>query len=60
MLRKELVVGKTPVIKKNTLEASLMEEVKDLHDGNLTVLKKDMRREKDPCCSWMGRIGIVK
>jgi hypothetical protein len=37
--------------------------VKDLHNKNFKSLKKgiqDLRRWKDPPCSWTGRINIVK
>ena len=43
---------------------TLTKEVKDLYDKNLKSLKKeikeDLRRWKDPPCSWIGRINIVK
>jgi hypothetical protein len=38
--------------------------VKDLYDKNLKSLKKeikeDLRRWKDPPCSWIGRNNILK
>jgi hypothetical protein len=37
--------------------------VKDLYNKNFKSLKKeikDLRRWKDPPCSWIGRINIVK
>jgi hypothetical protein len=42
---------------------NLTKEVKALYDKNFKSLKKeieDFRRWKDPPCSWMGRINIVK
>jgi hypothetical protein len=46
------------------LGVTLLKEVKNLYDKNFKSLKKeikdDLRRCKDPPCSWMGRINIVK
>ena len=46
------------------LSVTLTKEVKDLYDKNFKSLKKeieeDLRRWKDPPCSWNGRNNIVK
>jgi hypothetical protein len=46
------------------LGVTLTKQVKDLYDKNFKSLKKeikeDIRRWKDPPCSWIGRINIVK
>ena len=45
------------------LGMTLTKEVKDLYDKNFKSLKKeieDLRRWKDPPCSWIDRINIVK
>ena len=46
------------------LGVTLTKEVKDLYDKNFKSLKKeiekDLRRWKDPPCSWNGWINIVK
>jgi hypothetical protein len=45
------------------LGVTLTKEVKNLYDKNFRSLKKeikDIRRWKDPPCSWMGRINTVK
>jgi hypothetical protein len=46
------------------LDMTLNKEVKDLYDKNFKSLKneieEDLRRWKDPLCSWIGRINIVK
>lgn len=51
----------TPFI-KITLEANLTEKVKDLHDGNFMILKKeiseDAGRENYFWCSWIVRINV--
>ena len=43
---------------------TLTKEVKDLYDKNFKSVKKEIeeehRRWKDPPCSWVGRINIVK
>ena len=42
---------------------TLTKEVKDLYDMNFKSVKKEIeehRRWKDPPCSWVGRIDIVK
>jgi hypothetical protein len=43
---------------------TLTKQMKDLCDKNFEYLKKetkeDLRRWKDPPCSWIGRINIVK
>ena len=41
------------------LGVTLTKEVKDLYDKNFKSLKKG-RRWKDPPCSWISRINIVK
>ena len=53
-------------IVKNSIKylgVTLTKEVKDLYDKNFKSLKKeikDLRRWKDPPCSWIGRINIMK
>jgi hypothetical protein len=46
------------------LGVTLTKQVKDLFNKNFKSLKKiieeDLRRWKDPPCSWLGRIKIVK
>ena len=46
------------------LGVTLTKEVKDLYDKNFKSVKKEIeeehRRWKDPPCSWVGRINIVK
>jgi hypothetical protein len=45
------------------LDMTLTKEVKVLYDKNFKSLKKeikDLRRWKNPPCSWIGRINIVK
>ena len=46
------------------LGVTLTKEVKDLYDKNFKSVKKEikeeLRRWKDPPCSWIGRINIVK
>jgi hypothetical protein len=46
------------------LGVTLTKQVKDLYDKNFKSLNKeieeDLRRWKDPSCSWIGRINIVK
>ena len=46
------------------LGVTLTKEVKDLYDKNFKSVKKEIeeehRRWKDPPCSWVGRITIVK
>jgi len=46
------------------LGVTLTKQVKNLYDKNFKSLKKeieeDLRRWKDPPCSWLGRINIVK
>ena len=45
------------------LGVTLTKEVKDLYDKNFKSVKKEIeehRRWKDPPCSWVGRIDIVK
>jgi hypothetical protein len=45
------------------LGVTLTKQVKDLNDNNIKSLKKeiveDLRKWKDPPCSWIGRINIV-
>ena len=46
------------------LGVTLTKQVKDLYNKNFKTLKKEieeeLRRWKDPPCSWIGRINIVK
>jgi len=46
------------------LGVTLTKQVKNLYDKNFKCLKKeveeDLRRWKDPPCSWIGSINIVK
>jgi hypothetical protein len=46
------------------LGVKLSKQVEDFYDKNFNSLKReieeDLRRLKDPPCSWIGRINIVK
>ena len=54
------------IVTNNTkyLSVTLTKEVKVLYDKNFKSLKKEieenLRRWKDPSCSWISRINIVK
>ena len=43
---------------------TLTKKIKDLYDKNFKSLKKeteeDLKRWKDPPCSWIGKINVVK